>query len=160
MKAAVVAVGTELLGVDRLDTNSLYLARVLEGYGVELRRKAVLGDAVDDIAARAARGSRARSTWSSSAAASGPTADDVTREATAQAFGRGLVLDPGALDALEARFRSYRHPDAAAQPQAGGPASKARRCSPIRSAPRRGSGSRPGAARSSSSPACRASSRG
>ena len=50
MKAAVVAVGTELLGVDRLDTNSLFLARILETYGVELRRKVVLGDTVDDVA--------------------------------------------------------------------------------------------------------------
>ena len=40
----------------------------------------------------------------------GPTADDVTREATAQAFGRGLTPDQGALADLEARFRRFGVP--------------------------------------------------
>ena len=44
MQAAIVAVGSELLGVDRLDTNSLGLTRVLRRYGVALRSKQVLGD--------------------------------------------------------------------------------------------------------------------
>jgi nicotinamide-nucleotide amidase len=106
MKAAVVAVGTELLGVDRLDTNSLFLARVLETYGVELRRKVVLGDTTDDIARELARLAGEVELVIVSGGL-GPTADDVTREATAQAFGRELALDQGALAALEARFRRF-----------------------------------------------------
>ena len=50
----------------------------------------------------------------------GPTADDVTREAAAKAFGRGLSSDPAVLAAIEAHFRSHGS-HAAAQPQAGGP---------------------------------------
>jgi nicotinamide-nucleotide amidase len=109
MKAAVVAVGTELLGVDRLDTNSLFLARVLESYGVELRRKVVLGDVVDDIAAELTRLAGEVELVIVSGGL-GPTADDVTREATAQAFGRQLTRDQGALAALEARFRRFGAP--------------------------------------------------
>src|SRR6187402_1811256 len=105
MKAAVVAVGTELLGPDRLDTNSLYLTRVLESYGVELRRKVVLGDIEDDIARELLRLAGEVDLVIVSGGL-GPTADDVTREATAKAFGRGLSADSGALEALEARFRS------------------------------------------------------
>src|SRR6185503_4326098 len=106
MKAAVVAVGTELLGVDRLDTNSLYLARVFETYGVDLRRKVVLGDSVDDVAAELARLAGEVDLVVVSGGL-GPTADDVTREASAQAFGRGIELDPGALADLEARFQRF-----------------------------------------------------
>ena len=106
MKAAVVAVGSELLGVDRLDTNSLHLTRILERYGVELRRKAVLGDDVDEIARELARLGREVDLVIVSGGL-GPTADDVTREAVAQAFGRGLVHDEATLAAIEARFRGF-----------------------------------------------------
>lgn len=109
MKAAVVAVGTELLGVERLDTNSLYLTRILENYGVSLRRKAVLGDDVDEVARELARLAGEVELVVVSGGL-GPTADDVTREATAQAFGRGLTLDQGALADLEARFRRFGIP--------------------------------------------------
>ena len=106
MKAAVVAVGTELLGVDRLDTNSLYLTRILESYGVELRRKAVLGDDEQEIASELAR-LAAEVDLVLVSGGLGPTSDDVTREATARAFGRTLRLDEGALAAIVARFRRF-----------------------------------------------------
>jgi nicotinamide-nucleotide amidase len=109
MKAAVVAVGTELLGVERLDTNSLYLTRILESYGVELRRKAVLGDDVDEVAKELARIAGEVGLVLVSGGL-GPTADDVTREATAQAFGLSLVRDAGALADLEARFQRFGIP--------------------------------------------------
>jgi nicotinamide-nucleotide amidase len=109
MKAAVVAIGSELLGVDRLDTNSLYLTRILESYGVELRRKAVLGDDVDEVAAELRRLAGEVDLVLVSGGL-GPTADDVTREATAKAFARGLALDAGALANLEARFRRFGIP--------------------------------------------------
>ena len=49
MKAAILAVGSELLGTDRLDTNSLRLTALLSRYGVELRRKAVIGDSEGEV---------------------------------------------------------------------------------------------------------------
>ena len=42
--AEIIAVGSELLGSTRVDTNSLYMADKLAGLGIELRVKSVVGD--------------------------------------------------------------------------------------------------------------------
>src|SRR5262245_48872335 len=106
MRAGILAVGSELLGTERLDTNSLLLTRVLNRHGVELRRKAVVGDSEKEIAAQV-----------SSLVANldlvlvtgglGPTADDVTREGVAAALCRGLVLAPSVLAGIERRFAAH-----------------------------------------------------
>lgn len=106
MKAAILAVGSELLGTDRLDTNSLRLTALLERHGVELRRKAVVGDSVDDIASEL-RALLARVDVILVTGGLGPTADDVTREAAAVALGRGMHFDAEVLARIEARFRSF-----------------------------------------------------
>jgi len=105
MKAAILAVGSELLGTDRLDTNSLRLTALLDRYGVELRRKAVIGDAEEEIAAEL-RSLLDRVDLILITGGLGPTADDVTREAVAAALGRRLVLDAKVLAAIERRFQS------------------------------------------------------
>lgn len=112
MKAAIVAVGSELLGTDRLDTNSLCLTDHLERHGVELRRKAVVGDSVEDLAEELAS-LLAKVDLVLVTGGLGPTADDVTREAAASALGRGLRLEPEVLESIEARFRAhgFRMPD-------------------------------------------------
>jgi nicotinamide-nucleotide amidase len=103
MQAAILAVGSELLGSERLDTNSLQLTTMLQRHGVELRRKAVVGDVEEEIAAelRAALG---RVELVLISGGLGPTADDVTREAVAAALGRQLAIDPAALAGIERRF--------------------------------------------------------
>ena len=105
MKAAILAVGSELLGTVRLDTNSLRLTGLLDRYGVELLRKAVIGDSEAEVAAEV-RSLLARVDLILITGGLGPTADDVTREAVAAALGRPLRLDEGALATLEERFRS------------------------------------------------------
>jgi nicotinamide-nucleotide amidase len=105
MKAAILAVGSELLGTDRLDTNSLKLTALLERYGAELRRKAVIGDSEAEIAAEL-RNLLPSVDLILITGGLGPTADDVTREAVAAALGRGLHLDGEVLAALERRFQS------------------------------------------------------
>jgi nicotinamide-nucleotide amidase len=105
MKAAILAVGSELLGTVRLDTNSLRLTERLDRYGVELLRKAVIGDSEAEVAAEV-RALLPRVDLILITGGLGPTADDVTREAVAAALGRPLRLDEGALATLEARFRS------------------------------------------------------
>jgi len=50
MRAAWIAVGSELLGTDRLDTNALIATALLRRHGVELRKKAVVGDVEGDLA--------------------------------------------------------------------------------------------------------------
>ena len=44
MKAEIIAVGSELLTPDRLDTNSLFLTEELNKIGIEVLRKTVVGD--------------------------------------------------------------------------------------------------------------------
>jgi nicotinamide-nucleotide amidase len=105
MKAAILAVGSELLGTDRLDTNSLKLTALLERHGAELRRKAVIGDSEAGIAAEL-RNLLPSIDLILITGGLGPTADDVTREAVAAALGRGLHLDGEVLAALERRFQS------------------------------------------------------
>lgn len=106
MKAAILAVGSELLGTDRLDTNSLKLTGVLERYGVELRRKGVVGDSIEEMADEL-RTLLSRYDVVLVTGGLGPTADDVTREAVAQALGRGLTLDEEVLATIERRFREH-----------------------------------------------------
>jgi len=104
MKAAILAVGSELLGTERLDTNSLRLTKVLDRHGVELRAKAVLGDSEEDIAAELRR-FLDRYDIVLVTGGLGPTADDVTREAAAAALGRGLHTDEEVLAGIERRFK-------------------------------------------------------
>lgn len=106
MRAAILAVGSELLGVDRLDTNSLRLTGVLRERGVALVRKAVVGDDEAAIAAELRR-MAAEADIVLVTGGLGPTADDVTREAASAAFGRPLREDAAVLAAIETRYRSF-----------------------------------------------------
>jgi len=112
MKAAILAVGSELLGTDRLDTNSLRLTALLSRHGVELRRKAVIGDSEEEVAAEI-RTLLGRVDLILVTGGLGPTADDVTREAVAAALGRPLHQDDEVLASLEQRFAAlgWRMPD-------------------------------------------------
>ena len=44
MKAEIIAVGSELLTPDRMDTNSLFLTEELNKLGIEVVRKSIVGD--------------------------------------------------------------------------------------------------------------------
>jgi nicotinamide-nucleotide amidase len=104
MQAAILAVGSELLGTERLDTNSLRLTEALLRHGVELRRKAVVGDVEEEIAAEL-RETLPRLDLVLVTGGLGPTADDVTREAVAAALGRSLAVDPEVMAGIERRFQ-------------------------------------------------------
>lgn len=105
MKAAILAVGSELLGSERLDTNSLYLTEILLRHGVELVQKGVAGDDEAEIAAAAGR-LLDRAGLLLVTGGLGPTADDVTRSAFASLLGRATTLDEPALAAIRERFRA------------------------------------------------------
>jgi nicotinamide-nucleotide amidase len=103
MDAEIIAVGSEMLTAGRLDTNSLYLTGELNNLGVEVVTKCVIGDDRDRLADAIAR-ALARSAIVILSGGLGPTEDDVTREAVAQALGRGLVFHAEIAEALERRF--------------------------------------------------------
>src|ERR1700719_248306 len=95
--AEIIAVGSELLAADRIDTNSLWLTGQLNELGVEVRRKVVVGDDRGLLAA-ALRQSLEQVSIVVVTGGLGPTEDDVTREAVAEALGRSLVFRQDLLD--------------------------------------------------------------
>jgi nicotinamide-nucleotide amidase len=103
MDAEIIAVGSELLNEGRLDTNSLYLTGELNNLGVEVVTKCVIGDDRGRLAEAVAR-AMGRCGIVILSGGLGPTEDDVTREAVAQALGRGLVFHSEIAEALERRF--------------------------------------------------------
>jgi nicotinamide-nucleotide amidase len=105
MNAEIIAVGSELLTPSRIDTNSLYLTGELNSLGVEVSGKAVIGDDRDRLAA-AVRRAVERAEIVILTGGLGPTEDDVTRAAVAQALERKLVYRPDLANAIEAWFRS------------------------------------------------------
>ncbi len=103
MKAAIIAVGSELLGSSRLDTNSLWLTAKLESIGFTVVRKACIGDddaAIADELRHAAR----NASLVLVTGGLGPTADDRTREAVAEFSGGRLRIDEGMLADIRSRF--------------------------------------------------------
>jgi nicotinamide-nucleotide amidase len=108
MDAEIIAVGSEMLTAERLDTNSLYLTGELNKLGVEVVFKCVVGDHLDRLAG-AIRQAAERSALGILSGGLGPTEDDLTREAAGQALKRELIFDAAISAALEERFtRSKR----------------------------------------------------
>lgn len=107
MDAEIIAVGSELLTPERVDTNSLYLTGELNNLGVEVVSKSVVGDHRDRLAA-AVRDALSRSAILILSGGLGPTEDDVTREAVAQALDRKLVFRSDIADELAHRFAQMK----------------------------------------------------
>jgi competence/damage-inducible protein CinA-like protein len=105
VRAAIVAVGSELLGSTRAETNSLRLAALLHRHGVSVTAKSVAGDDVDEVAVQVAAAA-ARHGLLIVSGGLGPTADDVTREGVAAALGLSVERDAGLAASLERRFRA------------------------------------------------------
>lgn len=106
MKAEIIAVGSELLTPDRLDTNSLFLTEELNKLGVEILRKTIVGDD-RELLSEAFRDALNRVPLIISSGGLGPTDDDLTRETVADLLGRKLKLNEAILDGIKARFRSF-----------------------------------------------------
>ncbi len=106
MKAEIIAVGSELLTPDRLDTNSLFLTEELNKLGIEVVRKTVVGDD-RALLLEAFRDALNRAPLTISSGGLGPTEDDLTRETVAELLGRKLVRNDSIVRAIEARFRSF-----------------------------------------------------
>ena len=103
--AEIVAIGSELLLGQIVDTNSAWMAERLTALGVDMYYKTVVGDnpgRMNEVIDRALD----RSDVVVTSGGLGPTQDDLTRESVAEVTGRKLVLDDGLLEQIERRFRS------------------------------------------------------
>jgi molybdenum cofactor synthesis domain-containing protein len=104
VNAEIVAIGSELLLGQIVDTNSAWMAQRLAGISVNLFYKTIVGDnagRMREIISRALE----RSDVVITSGGIGPTEDDLTREIVAEVTGRELVLDPSLLQQIEERFR-------------------------------------------------------
>jgi len=107
MKAEIIAVGSELLTPDRVDTNSLFLTEELNKLGIEVLRKTIVGDN-RELLAEAFRDALNRVPVVITSGGLGPTEDDLTRETVAELLGRRLQRNDEVVRAIEARFRSFK----------------------------------------------------
>jgi nicotinamide-nucleotide amidase len=103
VNAEIIAVGSEMLTPYRTDTNSLYLTEQLNRLGVEVIFKSIVGDNLPRLVA-AAQHALFRSDIVIFVGGLGPTEDDLTREAAAEALGVALRRDPEIVHHLEKRF--------------------------------------------------------
>jgi nicotinamide-nucleotide amidase len=106
VNAEIVAIGSELLTPFRQDTNSLYLTGKLNELGVEVIFKAVVGDSRERLA-EAASQALSRADIVIFMGGLGPTEDDLTREAVADALGLELHRDSAIITSLEHRFAAH-----------------------------------------------------
>ncbi|MDP4578438.1 MAG: competence/damage-inducible protein A [Schleiferiaceae bacterium] len=118
MQAEVIAIGTELLLGQTIDSNSAWIGERLAELGVTLRRKTVVADRVDDVLA-ALNAVMADTQWVIITGGLGPTQDDLTKGILNDYFGGRLVYHPEIYRHIEALFaRMGRVPGALNREQA------------------------------------------
>jgi nicotinamide-nucleotide amidase len=103
MDAEIIAVGSEMLTPQKIDTNSLYLTEQLNALGVEVVQKSIIGDDRARLACEIAAALK-RTEIVILSGGLGPTEDDVTRDASASALGRGQTFRQDICDEIAARF--------------------------------------------------------
>jgi nicotinamide-nucleotide amidase len=109
MNCEIIAIGSELLTPHRSDTNSLFLTERLNKIGVQVSFKTIVGDRRDDLVDQL-RIALSRADIVITMGGLGPTVDDLTREAVAEALGFRLKRDQAIVGALYARFAARRIP--------------------------------------------------
>jgi competence/damage-inducible protein CinA-like protein len=109
VNAEIIAIGSELLTPFRQDTNSLYLTEKLNQLGVEVIFKTIVGDSREHLTGAASL-ALSRADIVIFMGGLGPTEDDLTREAVADALQLELRRDPEIVASLERRFsaRGYK----------------------------------------------------
>ena len=105
MRCEVVAVSTELLLGQIVDTNSSYIGEQLASVGIDSHFQTKVGDNLERIASTL-RTALDRSDAVIVCGGLGPTQDDITREAIAQVMGVGLELDDEIAERIERIFTS------------------------------------------------------
>jgi nicotinamide-nucleotide amidase len=106
LRAELLAIGSELLGPLRAESNTLWLTEQLLDAGVFVAARGTFADE-PALLESAFRHALSRAEIVIATGGLGPTVDDLTREAAAAAVGRRLVRDAGILETIRARFARF-----------------------------------------------------
>ncbi|HBR56701.1 MAG TPA: competence/damage-inducible protein A, partial [Blastocatellia bacterium] len=106
ISAEIIAVGSELLTPEKTDTNSLWLTEKLNGIGIEVMLKTIVGDDEARLE-ETIRDAIKRSNIVITTGGLGPTEDDITRAVSAKAANLSLVYLPELEAELRERFRRW-----------------------------------------------------
>jgi len=104
MKAEIIAIGSELLLGQIVDTNTPYIAKRLAENGIELVRAVAVGDTSHQIE-ETIKEAISRSQIIITTGGIGPTEDDLTREVIANVIGRPLIFQPHLMEQIESLFK-------------------------------------------------------
>jgi competence/damage-inducible protein CinA-like protein len=102
----IITIGTELLLGEIVDSNSTYIARTLRDHGIDIYRITTIGDNPKKIAATIQEALK-RADIIITTGGLGPTVDDPTRQAVADAAQRKLSFKPELWEQIQERFKRY-----------------------------------------------------
>ncbi len=103
MKAEIIAVGTELLLGDTLDTNSTYLSIKIKELGFDLYKRVVVGDNYDRLY-NELKSALEKNDLVITTGGLGPTEDDITKRCCCDALGKEMVLNEKSYEKLREYF--------------------------------------------------------
>ncbi len=133
--AEILATGEEIRTGALVDSNSAFIAEQLEHCGVKVVRLNGVGDELDRLTA-VLKEIGGRADVSVVTGGLGPTVDDLSAQAAADAAGVALRMDPAALSSIEAFFRQRNRPmNPSIRKQALLPAGAEALCNPVGTAP-------------------------
>jgi nicotinamide-nucleotide amidase len=104
VNAEIIAIGSELLLGQIIDTNSSYIAKSLADIGIELIQTTTVGDNLQRMK-EAIQEATQRCQVVITTGGLGPTEDDLTREAVAETTKRPLVFQPHLMEQIEGLFK-------------------------------------------------------
>jgi nicotinamide-nucleotide amidase len=104
MNAEIIAVGSELLLGQIVNTNARFLSRQLADLGINVFYHTVVGDNPDRLK-QAVKVAQDRAEFIIFTGGLGPTKDDLTKDTIAAQLGKTLVLDEEAMQSIEDYFK-------------------------------------------------------
>ena len=104
MKAEIIAIGSELLLGDIVNTNARYLSKELAALGIDVYHQQVVGDNEERIL-NAYEEAYKNSDIIITTGGLGPTQDDLTKECAAKYFNKELIVDEESLKVIEEYFK-------------------------------------------------------
>ncbi len=107
MNAEIIAIGTELLLGYTVNSDTVYLGRVMAGLGIDCYRQVTIGDNPRRLS-EAIRTALSRADLVITCGGLGPTVDDITLETISAVTGRPLQLKPPLLKQIRDRFRRLK----------------------------------------------------